>query len=76
MIDEVVTADAAAMEGEQMPVKAADNGDEIHGVLDGVGVGCGFLLDGIGTVGDGGSVGHRLLPMTNGKVRCPFVEVS
>ena len=39
MVDEVIAADAAAMEGEQMPVKAADNGDEIYGILDGVGVG-------------------------------------
>jgi hypothetical protein len=44
-----------------MLVKAADDGDEIHGVLNGIGVGSGFLLDGVGTVGDGGSVGHDWL---------------
>jgi len=47
MIDEVVTADSAAMEGEQVSVEAADNGDEVHGVLDAVGVGCCFLGSGL-----------------------------
>ncbi len=61
MVDEIVAADAATMKGEQMAVEAADDGDEIHGVLDGVGVGCCFLLDRIGTVSDGNSVGHDWL---------------
>jgi hypothetical protein len=61
MVDEVVAADPAAMNGEQMPMEGADNGDEIYSVLDGIGVGCGRLLDGVGTVGNGGSVGNGLL---------------
>src|SRR5580692_7963925 len=71
MIDEVVAAHTAPMEGEHVSVKAADNGDEIHGVLHGIGVGCSFLLDGISTVGGGSSVGHRLLlglALRSGKV--------
>jgi hypothetical protein len=61
VIDEVVPADAVTMHGEQVPVKAADNGDEIHSVLDGVGVGCCFLLDRVGTIGVGSSAGHHWL---------------
>jgi hypothetical protein len=61
MVDEVVTADATAMEGEKMALKTADNGDEIYSVLDSAGVGGSSLLDWIGTIGDGGSVGHDWL---------------
>jgi hypothetical protein len=61
MVDEVVTADPAAMQGDQMPVEAADNGHEIAGVLDGVSVGCSFLLDGIGTVSGRDSFGQDWL---------------
>jgi hypothetical protein len=70
MVDEVVTADAAAMQGEQMSVKTSDNGNEITSVLDGAGVGCGLLLDGVGTVGGGGSVGHDWLLGFGFKERC------
>ena len=42
-------------------MKAADNGDEIAGVLYGVPVRSGLPLDGIGTIGDGGSIRHDLL---------------
>jgi hypothetical protein len=52
MIDEVVAAHATAMKGEQAVVKGADEGDWMHGVLNSVGVGSSFLLDGIGPVGN------------------------
>ncbi len=59
MVDEVIPGDAPAMKGEHVTVKTANDGNQIYGVLDGIGVGCGLLLDGIGTVGDRSSVGHR-----------------
>ena len=61
MVDEVVTTDAAAMQGEQVTMKTANNSDEIAGILDGIPIECGLLLDGIGTIGDSGSIRHFLL---------------
>jgi len=58
VVDEIIAADTAPMQSEQVPVKTADNGDQIAGILHGVGVGCGFLLDRIGTAGDGGCFRH------------------
>jgi hypothetical protein len=46
MVDEVVAADAATKEGKQMSVEATDNGDEVAGVLDGVGGFSGFFWTG------------------------------
>lgn len=34
MVDEIIATDAAAMQGQQVTVEAADNGDEIAGILD------------------------------------------
>jgi hypothetical protein len=76
MVDEGVTADSAAMEGDQMSVEAGDDGHEVAGILDGVCVRSGFLLDTAGTVGDRSSVGHDLVlglgvPF-RGAMRCPL----
>lgn len=76
MIDEVVAGEAAAMQSQQVAMKAADNGDQVAGVLDGIGVRGGLLMDGIGSVGDGGS-GHVSPPKKNGNAlfsrnRCPW----
>jgi hypothetical protein len=60
VVDEVIATDTAAMQGQQMPMKAADNGHEIAGILDGIPIGSGLLLDGIGTIGEGGSICHDL----------------
>jgi hypothetical protein len=32
MVDEIITADPGAMESEQVPVEAADNGDQIRDI--------------------------------------------
>jgi len=61
MIIQVVATDAAAMQGDQVAMEAADNSDEVAGILDGITVGSGLLLDGIGTIGDSGSIRHFLL---------------
>ena len=55
MVDEVVATDPAAMQGKQMTMETANNGHQIAGILDGITIGSGLLLDGIGTIGDGGS---------------------
>jgi hypothetical protein len=57
MVDEIVAADPAAIQGQQVAMEAADDGREVAGVLYGIGVGCGVLLNRIGSVGDG----HDLL---------------
>lgn len=49
------------MEGEQVTMKTADNGNEIAGILHGVRIGCGLLLERIDTIRDSGSVRHFLL---------------
>lgn len=61
MVDEVVTTDAVAMQCEQMTVETADNGYQIAGILHGGTIRSGLLLDGIGTIGDGGSIRYGLL---------------
>lgn len=61
MIDDVIATDAAAMQCEQVTMESADNSDRIAGILNGVRIGCGLLLDRIGTIGDGGSIRHFLL---------------
>jgi hypothetical protein len=58
VIDQIVPANAASMKFDQMTVKTAHNGNEIHRILNGIGVGCGLLLDGIGSCGDGGAIWH------------------
>lgn len=60
MIDEIVAADTAAVQIKQVPVKTADDGDQIARILHGVCVRCGLLLDEIGSVGDGDSFRHGL----------------
>jgi len=60
MVGDVVTADTAAMHCEQMTMKAADNSNEIACILNSIPIGSGLFLDGIGTIGDGGSIGHDL----------------
>jgi len=52
VIVEIITRYARMAQGEQMSVKTADNSDEIHAVLNCVGISGGFSLAGIGTVGD------------------------
>ena len=61
MIDEIIATNAAAMQGQQMAVEAADNCGQIAGILNGVCIGSGMFLDGIASIGDGGSIRHFLL---------------
>jgi hypothetical protein len=56
-----IATHAAAMQCEEITVEAADNGHQIAGILHDISIGCGLLLDGIGTIGDGGSIRHVLL---------------
>ena len=49
------------MQGQKMTVEAADNGGQIAGILNSIPIGSGLFLDGIGTIGDGGSIRHSLL---------------
>ena len=60
MIDDVIATDPAAMQSQQMTMKAANHGDKIAGVLHGIRIGCGFLLNRVSPVGDGGSIRHGL----------------
>ena len=61
VIDDVVTTDPASMSSRQVTMKAVNHGDEIAGVLHGVRIGCGFLLNRVSPIGDGGSIRHDLL---------------
>lgn len=54
MIDQSIAIDTSTMQSQQMLMPATDNGDQITGVLDLVGVTGGFLFDLVGTVGNGG----------------------
>ena len=58
VVDEIVAANSVTMEGEQVVVETADDGDEVTGVLNGVGVGRGFLLGWISTACSCRSVRH------------------
>ena len=46
-----------------MPVEAADDGNKVHAVLNGIGVGCGLLLYRISTICDCdcGSIRHGMV---------------
>ena len=44
VIDEIISTNAAAMQGQQMAVETPDNGDQIAGVLDGGSFRHGLLL--------------------------------
>ena len=61
MIDKIIATDAATIQGQQLTMKAADNVHEIAGILNGNSIGSGLPLDGIGSTGVGGSLGHDLL---------------
>lgn len=61
VVDEVIATDTAAMQGQQVTVKAADNGHQIAGILYGIPCRSGPHLDGISTIGDSISIRHGLL---------------
>ena len=53
MIVEIVAANAAISHGDQVPMKTADDGDEVHPVLNLVGIICRFSFGFVGAVGSG-----------------------
>ena len=61
MIDEIIATNAAAMQGQQMAVEAADNCGQIAGILYCISISSSLLLDGIGSIGNCGSIRHFLL---------------
>jgi hypothetical protein len=60
VVDEIVTGNTASVQRQQVPVKAADDGDQVYGILHGVGVGSGFLDGIILAIGDS-CPAHRFL---------------
>jgi hypothetical protein len=61
MIDEIVATSSIPVQIEQTAMKTTDDGDEVDGILNRVGIGCRTLLDGIDTVCDGNSFRHGFL---------------
>ena len=53
MIVETVAANAAVSHGKKMAMKTTDDGDEVHAVLNLVGIICRFSFGFVGTIGNG-----------------------
>ena len=49
MVDQIITTDTTAMESQQVAMKTTDDCGQIAGVLYGIPIGSGLLLNGIGT---------------------------